>query len=190
MAFRQTRLAYICGRCSNADDGVTRLLDKWLRLQFLLLWVLIGVVRMLLAWGLTAKHLSQSEVSVLTLVFIPILLSLEGLILLRGVQTYLSKPFPKRKTWDFVEPPPSRWKLRSAWLNLILLIFALPYGLWHDRFDSGVSGSILVGSAMNLLFVCALADAVAVYKKREIHSRYIAGLSPAVTESPETETGR
>jgi hypothetical protein len=144
--------------------------DKPLLIRMLLLWVLIGVVRMSLAWEWRQGLLSKSEVSGLTLAFVPILLALEGLILVQSARKYFSKPFPKETIWDSVQSPPRRWMLRSVWLYLFVLVFAEVFGLCSASLDPGASFPVLAGSAMNLLLVTFLANTLAFHKRRAMQS--------------------
>jgi hypothetical protein len=59
------------------------MLTKALYIRLSLLWTLIATVRLALTWGLTTGGLSPKAVSILTLAFLPVLLVIEGLILLK-----------------------------------------------------------------------------------------------------------
>ncbi|MGA9060523.1 MAG: hypothetical protein WB341_02550 [Terracidiphilus sp.] len=155
------------------------MLTKALYFRLFLLWALIATVRLALTWGLTAGGLSPEAVSILTLAFLPVLLVIEGLILLKTAREFLSKPPAPRKTWDSVERSPGKFSRRSMQIFIGLLLFALPYGLWSARFDAEATLPILVGCVINLLFVGFLANALAFYKKRGEHEKSAAASSPA-----------
>ncbi len=82
-----------------------------------LLWALIAAVRILLTWGLTSGGLSPELVSILTLLFIPIVLMLECLILVRAVKEFRSKSTAPRKGWDALELHPGKIGIRSMQLS-------------------------------------------------------------------------
>jgi hypothetical protein len=124
-----------------------------------------------LTWGQTTGGFSSKAVSILTLAFLPVLLVIEGLILLRTYREFLSKPLAPRKTWDSVERPPGKFSIRSMQIYIGVLLFALPYGLWIVRFNAEATFPALIGCVMNLLLVSVLANALAFYKKRGEHDK-------------------
>ena len=142
------------------------MLTRALYFRLFLLWALIVIVRIALSRGLTACGLSPKSASILTLAFLPVLLVIEGLILLKASREFSSKPPGPEKTWDFIEKAPGKLNIRSMQIFMGLLLFALPYGLWSARFDAEATLPVLIGCVMNLLFVGALANALAFYKKR------------------------
>ncbi|MGB8028825.1 MAG: hypothetical protein WCF30_04090 [Terracidiphilus sp.] len=142
------------------------MITKALYFRLFLLWALIATVRLALTWGLTTGGLSPGAVSILTLAFLPVLLAIEGLILLKAAREFPSKPPAPRKTWDSVERSLSKFSRRSMRIFLGLLLFALPYGLWSARFDAEATLPVLVGCVMNLLFVSFVGNALAFDKKR------------------------
>jgi hypothetical protein len=140
--------------------------SKSFYVRMLLLWALIAAVRIGLTLGLTSGDLSPTAVSILTLAFLPVLLVIESLILLRAAKEFLSKPLAPRTGWDSMEKPPSKSALRSMRIVLALLLFALPSGLWSMRFDRETTLPILLGCIPNLLLVSLFTNALAVDKKR------------------------
>jgi hypothetical protein len=155
------------------------MLTKALYFRLFLLWALIASVRVALTWGLATGHLSPTAVSILTLAFLPVLLVIEGMILLKTTREFLARPLAPRKAWDWVERSPSKFSLRSMQIYIGILLFALPYGLWSVRFDTEATFPVLVGCVMNLLLVSVLANALAFYKKRGEHEKSATVQSPA-----------
>jgi hypothetical protein len=131
-----------------------------------LLWALIGTVRIVLTWGLTTGGLSPKAVSILTLAFLPVLLTIEGLILLRAAREFIAKPVAREEIWKSAGGLLGKFDHRFRQIFTGLLLLVLPFALWDARLDPVATPPTLVGSAINLLFVSALASGIAAYKKR------------------------
>lgn len=143
------------------------MLTKALYIRLFILWSLITTVRLTLTWGLTTGGFSPTVVTISTLAFLPMLLLIEGLILLKTNREFLSKPPDPGKTWDSVERSPGKFSRRSMQIFLGLLLFALPYGLWCARFSPEATFPLQAGCAINLLLVSVLASTLAFDSKRD-----------------------
>jgi len=84
----------------------------------------------------------------------------EAIILLRAAKDSLYIPAPKKKTGDFAEPKSGRFGKREMQFYLALLLFALPFGIWTERFDSAATFPLIVGAGVNLFLVWALSGAL------------------------------
>jgi len=134
--------------------------------RLFVLWLLIGVVRALLTWGLSSERLSPNTYSAMTFVFLPIIMLLEGIILLKSAREIRSEPREPKGTWDFAYRQSGKRGSKLAMFLLTVYILCVPYALWITRFEKDTMLPTVAALGINFLLVSSIVFRLSKYQQQ------------------------